>query len=138
MGKINNKNRYIVIGNAKEGPRMKISKPGIPINSNTPYENYITLYINNGRINEKTNSKKQILKNKEKEKYKEMFKRNINILNLTLDKNYNIKDLENAFKNDEELYRTGKKYKRNKDGTLIIWDDNGIKHYYELNGKEII
>ena len=64
--------------------------------------------------------------------------RNKELINLANDKNNNIEDINNAFKNDELLRNNNKIVKRDENGNAIIYDNKGnLEKHINLKGEII-
>ena len=134
------KQRGILIaysGNASHSGRMKISAPGKNVNIN---DSNISIYYDNGDIvlDKKCKLSDISMSGKEFKAYKDLYMRNKELINLANDKNNNIKDINNAFKNDELLRNNNKIVKRDENGNAIIYDNKGnLEKHINLKGEII-
>lgn len=134
------KQRGILIaysGNASHSGRMKISAPGKSVNIN---DSNISIYYDNGDIvlDKKCKLSDISMSGKEFKAYKDLYMRNKELINLANDKNNNIEDINNAFKNDELLRNNNKIVKRDENGNAIIYDNKGnLEKHINLKGEII-
>ena len=134
------KQRGILIaysGNASHSGRMKISAPGKSVNIN---DSNISIYYDNGDIvlDKKCKLSDISMSGKEFKAYKDLYMRNKELINLANDKNNNIEDINNAFKNDELLRNNNKIVKRDENVNAIIYDNKGnLEKHINLKGEII-
>lgn len=135
------KQRGILIaysGNASHSGRMKISAPGKSVNTN---DSNISIHYDNGDIvlDKKCKLSDISMSGKEFKAYKDLYMRNKELINLANDKNNNIEDINNAFKNDELLRNINNKIvKRDENGNAIIYDNKGnLEKHINLKGEII-
>ena len=135
------KQRGILIaysGNASHSGRMKISAPGKSVNIN---DSNISIYYDNGNIvlDKKCKLSDISMSGKEFKAYKDLYMRNKELINLANDKNNNIEDINNAFKNDEILRNIDNKIvERDINGNATIYDDKGnLEKHINLKGETI-
>ena len=132
--------RYIMItgsSNAKHPGRMKVSKPGIKINSNN-HINYISIYRKDKDTICCDGSIKNIDMSKDEyNNYVNLFIRNENIIQLARSNNGKYdKYLDNAFINDEKYRANGYIVDRDISGNVKIYDKNGNIIKDEMIGDE--
>ena len=133
--------RYIMITgteNAKHGPRMKISAVGGKVNRSGA-SNLISIYYDKGDVilDSKCNIKSIGMKNKEFNTYKDLYMRNLEIINLANDPT-KAQYVDDALIHDELARRNGYNVSRNKngDGIVTTYDGSIVKHI-NIKGDEI-
>ena len=141
IGLSTKKQRGVLIvysGNASHSGRMKISAPGKSVNINSKN---ISIHYDNGDVilDKKCKLSDIDMNGKEFKAYKDLYMRNKSLIDLANDKNNNLEDINNAFKNDEILRNIDNKIvERDINGNATIYDDKGnLEKHINLKGETI-